>query len=159
MLIMKKERKYLMLPLVFFALMIILTGCSSSLPETKISKLAISFTPNPVTVDAVSAYEQYDYTWRFAMKITETGGVRITVTEIEYNYYNENGQSLGSAVENAQDIINSFGTNYISGNSFIEENKLQWATQKIKHYAMVKVVGIDNNGNSVEATKRIDFII
>ncbi len=156
---MKKEPKYILLSLLFFALMIILTGCSSSLPETKISKLSVSFTPNPVTVDAVSAYEQYDYTWRFAMKISETGGIGITITEIKYNYYNENDQSLGSAAENTQDIINSFGTNYISGNSFIEKNKFQWATQKIKHYAMIKVSGMDDNGNPVEATKRIDFII
>ncbi len=156
---MKKNLKYLLLSLVFFTLIVILTGCSNTLPETKISKLAITFTPNPVTIDAVSAYEQYDYTWRYAIKISETGGVGITITEIKYNFYHDNGQSIGSSIENAQNIIDSFGKNYISKNSFIERNKLQWANQKIKHYAMIKVSGIDDNGNSVEETKRIDFNI
>ena len=127
-------------------LMLILSGCSG-LPKT--AKLNISIDPNPVPCSSE------DGKWHFTMDISESNGVGVTVTSLSFTGFNQENELTGTQILDAEEFFDWFETDYVSAFSTIQ-TEIRYSGTSV--YSVARVAGIDDNGNPVEATVRIDYL-
>jgi hypothetical protein len=133
--------------ILLFALLFI--GCSG---VQKTADLDLSFDPNP------APYEFGTDSWPFTITVTEQNGVGVTLTELTFKTYNNNNQLLSTDVFDSNDIADSFGTNYLSAFSFLDNDLSRANNINGIKYAIISVDGVDDNNVPVTAEARIDFL-
>lgn len=143
---MMKEKKIWIVVFVVLTFIAILTGCTD-LP--KMAEISIVADPNPVP------YSTGDENWQYLMSISESNGVGVTVTSFTFTDYNQEDESVATAILDAEQFSGWFGTGYIPAFSTIQSESEHSGTAV---YTIVIVAGIDNNDNLVEATLRIDYL-
>ena len=143
---MNREKKILLALILAFTFMVILSGCSG-LPKT--AKLTISIDPNPVP------YSSEDGKWHYTMYISESNGTGITVTSLTFTGYTQEDELTGTTILDAEEFFEWFETDYVPAFSTIQNNINHSGTSV---YSIVRVAGIDDNDNPVEATIRIDYL-
>ena len=142
----KGERIWIALFLAL-TLMLILSGCSG-LPKT--AKLNISIDPNPVPYD--SENEQ----WLFNLMLTESNGVGVILISLRFDGYDQEEELFYTQIAYEEDIIDWFESNYLPAFSSLSSWMYHKSAEKI--YDILTVTGIDDNGNPIEATVRIDYL-
>ena len=143
---MNKEKRVWIALFLALTLMLILSGCAG-LP--KIAEISIVADPNP------ASYSSEDGKWHYTMTISESNGVGVTLTSVRFDGYNQTEQLYQSQFLYEEDIIDWFGSNYILAFSMLQPG-VQYSG--IAKYTIIKVEGIDDNDNPIEATVRIDYL-
>jgi len=146
---MNKEKRTWIVLFITLALIVILAGCSG-LP--KIAEISIIADPNPVS------YSSEDENWHYTMNISENNGVGVTVSNLIFNSYSQEDELEGTTFVDAEEFFEWFGTDYIPAFSTIYDGIRHTNNTPVSHYSIVSVAGIDDNGNPVEATVRIDYL-
>jgi hypothetical protein len=141
-----KKRIWISL-LLSFILIIVLSGCSG-LPKT--AKINISFVPNPVPYD--SENEQ----WPLNLILSESNGVGVTLISLRFDGYDQEEELFYTQILYEEDIIDWFESNYIPAFSSLSSWVYHKSAEKV--YDIFTVVGVDDNGNPIEATDRVDFL-
>ncbi len=144
---MDKEKRIWIALFLALSLMLILSGCSG-LPTT--AKLTISIDPNPVPCSSE------DGIWRYAMTISESNGVGVTLTSIRFDSYDQEEQLYYTQFLYEEDIIDWFGSNYIPAFSILQNSSI--GSSSSRKYAIITIEGIDDSSNPVEATRRVDYL-
>ena len=144
---MNKERRIWIALFLVLTLMLILSGCSG-LPKT--AKLTISINPNPVPCSSE------DGIWRYAMTISESNGVGVTLNSISFYSYDQEEQLCYTQFLYEEDIIDWFGSNYISAFSMLQNSSI--GSSNPRKYMIITIDGVDNNNNPIEETVRIDYL-
>ena len=144
---MKKQRRIWISLLLSFILIIVISGCSG-LP--KIAKINVSFVPNPVPYN--SATEE----WPFDVILSESNGVGVTLISLRFDSYDQAEELFYTQILYEEDITDWFESNYIPAFSAVAE-WIYHTSAEIK-YDILTVTGIDDNGNPIEATGRIDYL-
>jgi hypothetical protein len=144
---MNREKKILLALILAFTFMVILSGCSG-LPKT--AKLTISIDPNPVPCSSE------DGIWRYAMTISESNGVGITLTSVRFDSYDQEDQLYYSHFLYGQDIIDWFVSDYIPAFSMLQNGNI--GSSSTGKYAIITIEGVDDNNNLIEATVRVDYL-
>ena len=147
---MKKEKTFLTVLLIVFLSAVFFTGCVD-VPKT--AKMAISANPNPVPAET-SGEE-----WNYTMQITESNGVGVTLNELTFDNYHGEGEAGSTIIINTDMLYQWFGTDYIAGYNSIQSEMYHSSVLADNHYVIATVTGIDDNGNAVEATVRIDYVV
>ena len=143
---MNKEKRIWIALFLTLTLMVILSGCSG-LPKT--GKLNISIDPNPIP------YSSEDVTLYFAMSISESNGVGVSIISLTFADYDQEEQLIGTQVLDASEFFEWFGANYIPAFSMVRNDSI---TSGTFNYTTIIVAGVDDNNNPIEATGRIDFL-
>jgi hypothetical protein len=89
------------------------------------------------------------------MNISESNGVGVTVTSLTFTDYNQEDELIGTTILDAEEFFEWFETDYIPAFSTIQNGIVHSGTSV---YSIVRVAGIDDNDNPVEATIRIDYL-
>ncbi|MFH1939820.1 MAG: hypothetical protein ABIK21_06720 [bacterium] len=92
------------------------------------------------------------------MNISESNGVGVTVSNLIFNSYSQEDELEGTTFVDAEEFFEWFGTDYIPAFSTIYNAIWHTNDTPVSHYSIVSVAGIDDNGNPVEATVRIDYL-
>jgi len=142
---MNSQKKMWILLVLAVISMVILSGCGG----IKTAKLNISIDPNPVP------YSSEDGKWYFTMDISESNGVGVTVTSLTFTGFNQEDELTGTQILDAEEFYDWFETDYISAFSTVQ-TEISYSGTSV--YSIVRVAGIDDNGNPVEATVRIDYL-
>jgi hypothetical protein len=143
---MQKQKRIWIALFLALTLMLILSGCSG-LPKT--AKLNISIDPNPVPCSSE------DGKWHYTMTISESNGVGVTLTSIRFDSYDQAEELYYTQFLYEDEIIDWFESNYISAFSMIQNGIVSSSSRK---YAIITIGGVDDNGNLVEATGRVDHL-
>ena len=143
---MNKEKRIWIALFLALALMVILSGCSG-LP--KIAEISISFVPNPVP------YDSEDEQWSFNLIFSESNGVGVTLISLRFDGYDQEEELVFTQFLYEEDIIEWFETDYIPAFSTIQEGIWFSGTAV---YSILTVAGVDDNGNPIEATGRVDYL-
>ena len=141
---MKKQKRIWISLLLSIILIVVMSGCNG-LPKT--AKINITFDPNPVP---------YDEDWLYNVILTESNGVGVTLTSIKFDAYGQQEQFLGTIILDEEDIIEWFESSYLP--AFSALSCFFNHTEAERKYDIFTVTGIDDNGNPIEATGRVDFL-
>ena len=142
---MNKEKRIWIALFLALTLILILSGCSG-LP--KIAEISIVADPNP------ASYSSGDEKWHYTMTISESNGVGVTLSSIRLDSYDQAEQLFYTQFLYEDDIIDWFESNYIPAFSMLQNGITHSGIAK---YAIITVVGIDDNNNPIEATVRVDY--
>jgi len=146
-----KKSKIILAVLILSMMALIFSGCGGvSGPKT--AKLNISIEPNPVP------YSSEQGLWWYTMNISESNGVGVSITSLTFNYYYQEDQFIGTQVLVASEFFEWFETDYVPAFSAIQNGIDSPSKDTSEYHDIVIVAGIDDNGNSVEATVRIDYL-
>jgi len=143
---MMKEKKQWIVLFIVLTLIVILAGCSG-LP--KIAQLNISVDPNPVPCSSE------DGKWHYTMYINESNGVGVTVSSLTFTSYSQEDELIETQILDTVVFFDWFETDYVPAFSTIHNGIVH---SGISVYTFIKVTGIDDNNNPVEATIRIDYL-
>ena len=147
---MKKQKRIWIALFLALTLILILSGCNGNgLPKT--AKINITFDPNPVPYDT-----EYEEGWLYNVILTESNGVGVTLTSIKFDAYGQQEQFLGTIIWDEEDIIERFKSSYLP--AFSALSCWFYQSEAERKYDIYTVTGIDDNGNPIEATGRIDFL-
>jgi len=130
-----------------FILIVVLSGCSG-LP--KIAKINITIDPNPLP------YNSETEKWSFNVILIESNGVGVTLISLRFDSYDQEEELFYTQILYEEDIIDWFESNYISAFSSLSSWVYHKNAEKV--YDIFTVVGVDDNGNPIEVTVRIDFL-
>ena len=130
-----------------FILIVVLSGCSG-LP--KIAKINITIDPNPLP------YNSETEKWSFNVILIESNGVGVTLISLRFDSYDQEEELFYTQILYEEDIIDWFESNYISAFSSLSSWVYHKSAEKV--YDIFTVVGVDDNGNPIEVTVRIDFL-
>ena len=144
---MKKQKRIWISLLLSFILIIVLSGCSG-LPKT--AKLNISIVPNPVP------YNSETGEWLFNVILTESNGIGVTLISLRFDGYDQEEELFNTQILYEEDIIDWFDSNYLPAFSSLQA--IIYHTSTALKYDILTVVGVDDNGNPIEATERIDYL-
>lgn len=144
---MKKQKRIWISLLLSFILIIVLSGCSG-LPKT--AKLNISIVPNPVP------YNSETGEWLFNVILTESNGIGVTLISLRFDGYDQEEELFNTQILYEEDIIDWFDSSYLPAFSSIQA--IIYHTSTALEYDILTVVGVDDNGNPIEATERIDYL-
>ena len=144
---MKKQKRIWISLLLSFILIIVLSGCSG-LPKT--AKLNISIVPNPVP------YNSETGEWLFNVILTESNGIGVTLISLRFDAYDQEEELFNTQILYEEDIIDWFDSNYLPAFSSLQA--IIYHTSTALKYDILTVVGVDDNGNPIEATERIDYL-
>ena len=146
---MKKQKRIWISLLLSIILISVLSGCSGVIgPKT--AKINISIDPNPVP------YDTEDEDWSFNVILSESNGVGITLSSIRFDSYDQEEELFYTQILYEEDITDWFESNYIPAFSAVAD-WIYHTSAEIK-YDILTVTGIDDNGNPIEATGRIDYL-
>jgi len=146
-----KKSKIILAVLILSMMALIFSGCGGvSGPKT--AKLNISIEPNPVPYDSEQGL------WWYTMNISESNGVGVSITSLTFNYYDQEDQLIHTQVLVASEFFEWFKTDYVPAFSAIQNGIDRTSENASEYHDIVIVAGIDDNGNSVEATVRIDYL-
>ena len=113
----------------------------------------VSFDPNPVP----AGFERNYGFWIYNITLTETGGAGVTFKNLVIQYYSSDGTLGRSTVYDTQKWFTSWLPNaYLPANGKVTTGA-GLPVQTLK-YGIFTYSGIDDNGNEIEATGRVDFI-
>jgi len=143
---MMKEKRIWIVLFIALILIAISAGCAG-LP--KIAEISIVADPNPVPCSGE------DGKWHYTMYISESNGVGVTVNSLSFTSYNQEDELIETQIVDAEEFFEWFETDYIPAFSTIQNGIVH---SGISVYAFVRVAGIDDNDNPVEATIRIDYL-
>jgi len=143
------KKKIWILLLLSLSLIIFLTGCAGVV-EPIIAKINMTIDPNPVP------YNSETGRWLFNVILTESNGVGVTLTSIKFDAYGQQEQFLGTIIFDEEDIIEWFESSYLP--AFSALSRWFYHTEAERKYDIFTVTGIDDNGNPIEATGRVDFL-
>ena len=146
---MVKEKRIWIVLFITLTLIVILAGCTGM---PKIAEISIIADPNPVPCSSE------DGKWHYTMDISESNGVGVTVTSLTFSYYNQEDELTGTTILDAEEFFDWFETDYVPAFSTILNGIVHSFGTPVLHYSIVRVAGIDDNDNSVQATVRIDFL-
>jgi hypothetical protein len=144
---MKKQKRIWISLFLSFILIIVLSGCSG-LPKT--AKLNISIVPNPVP------YNSETGEWLFNVILTESNGIGVTLISLRFDAYDQEEELFNTQILYEEDIIDWFDSNYLPAFSSLQA--IIYHTSTALKYDILTVVGVDDNGNPIEATERIDYL-
>jgi len=144
---MKKQKRIWISLLLSIILIVVMSGCSG-LPKT--AKVDITIVPNPVP------YNSETGKWSFNVIFSESNGVGVTLTSIIFDAYDQQEQFLGTQILDEEDIIEWFESNYLP--AFSALSSWIYHTSAEKKYEILTVAGVDDNGNPIEATGRVDYL-
>ena len=143
---MNKEKRIWIALFLVLTLMLILSGCTG-LP--KVAQLSMVADPNPVP------YTTEDGKWHYMMYISESNGVGVTVSSLTFTRFNQENELTGTTILDATEFYDWFETDYIPAFSTIQNGIVR---KSFVAYSIVRVAGIDDKANPVEATVRIDYL-
>ena len=133
--------------IVVLLILISLSGCTG----VKTANLEISFDPNPVYCENDHLY------WRVI--ISETNGVGVNLKTIVQDAYIGDDYIGNWYTNNEAWIEEQLGTSYLSAFSSMDFNAGMGTCEGNTGIAIkCKVTGIDDNGNPIEATGRVDLL-
>ena len=89
------------------------------------------------------------------MTISESNGVGVTVISLTFTSYNQEDEITQIQITYAEEFFEWFETDFIPAFSTITNPIVHSGTCE---YSIVRVAGIDDNDNPVEATIRIDYL-
>jgi len=93
--------------------------------------------------------------WLFNVIFSESNGVGVTLTSIRFDAHDQEEQLVNTKILDEEEIIDWFESNYIPAFSVLSS----WIYYTWAHkYDILTVAGVDDNGNLIEATGRIDFL-
>jgi len=144
---MKKQKRIWISLFLSFILIIVLSGCSG-LPKT--AKLNISIVPNPVP------YNSETGEWLFNVILTESNGIGVTLISLRFDAYDQEEELFNTQILYEEDIIDWFDSNYLPAFSSLQA--IIYHTSTALKYDILTVVGVDDNGNPIETTERIDYL-
>ncbi len=122
-------------------------GCTGTeVPKT--AQLSISADPNPVPCGN-------DGKWYYELVIKENNGIGVTINVLIFRTYDDSGKLLDEH-DSSDDIKDFFKTDYVSAFSNIKAGVIHSASYL--SYDIVLVGGIDDNGNTVDASCKIDHL-
>jgi len=139
---MKAKRTWIVLFIIALTLIVILAGCSG---VPKIAQLGIVADPDPVPCSSE------DGKWYYMMNISESNGVGVTIASLTFTNYNQENELADTTILDAEEFFEWFETDYIPAFSTIQ-NGIEHSGTSV--YSIVRVAGIDDNDNPVEATIR-----
>jgi hypothetical protein len=131
-----------------FILIIVLSGYSG-IAGPKMSKINISFDPNPVT------YPVEGESWLWETILTEYNGVGVTLTSLTFILYNQD-QKVFTDIWDETWVEELFDSNYLPAFSSLQGGlglNVQEATHQI-----ITITGVDDNNNQIEAIGRLDLL-
>ena len=133
--------------IVVLLILISLSGCTG----VKTANLEISFDPNPVYC------ENNELHWRVI--ISETNGVGVNLKTIVNDVYIGDDYISHWHTSNEAEIEEWFGTSYLAAFSSMDFNAGMDPCEGNTGISIkCKVTGIDDNGNPIEATNRVDLL-
>jgi hypothetical protein len=144
---MKKQKRIWISLLLSIILIVVLSGCNG-LPKT--AKINITFNPNPVPYDTEDEY------WLCNVILTESNGVGVTLISLKFDAYGQQEQFLATIIYDEEDIIERFGSDYLP--AFSALSFWFYQSEAFRKYDIYTVTGIDDNGNPIEATGRVDYL-
>ena len=156
---MNKEKRIWIALFLVLTLMLILSGCSG-LPKT--AKINITIDPNPVP------YSSEDDYWPFDIILDESNGVGVTLNSVRWDEYGQEEQLIYTNIwyeTDEEEITLRFGSNYLPAFSSLQ-NQDEFgnfgyyivAGDEVAKYIALTIEGIDDDGNPIEATGRVDFL-
>jgi len=121
--------------------------------ETAKAKLEISFFPNPVIC------KDGDFLWKVVL--TEVNGVGVELDRLDYIYYDNNLGCIDKETFYDSDIMYLFNLNNPYLPPYFRRNSgfgfpCRQSTINVD-YAIFTIAGIDENGNEIEASGRVDI--
>lgn len=123
-------------------------GCTEvEVPKT--AQLSISADPNPIPCGN-------DGKWYYDLIIKENNGIGVTINVLIFKSYDASG-TLFDEQDSRDDIKKFFKTDYVSAFSNIKADMYTTSTN-ILNYDIVLVGGIDDKGNKVDASCKIDYL-
>lgn len=144
---MLRRKNICILTIVVLLILISLSGCTG----VKTANLEISFDPNPVYC------ENNELHWRVI--ISETSGVGVNLKTIVQDVYIGDDYIGNWHTNNEAWIEEELGTSYLSAFSSMDFNAGMGTCEGNTGIAIkCKVTGIDDNGNPIEATGRVDLL-
>jgi len=144
---MKKQKRVWISLLLSIILIVVLSGCSG-LPKT--AKINISISPNPVP------YNSETGEWLFNVIFSESNGVGVTLTSIRFDAYDQAEELVNTQILDEEEITDWFESNYLPAFSALSSWIFHTSTTII--YDILTVAGVDDNGNPIEATERVDYL-
>ena len=123
-----------------------MSGCSG-LPKT--AKINITIDPNPVP------YNSETGKWSFNVIFSESNGVGVTLISLRFDSYDQAEELVYTTILDEEEIIDWFESNYLP--AFSALSSWIYHTWEYK-YVIITVAGVDDNGNPIEATGRVDFL-
>jgi len=144
---MLRRKNICILIIVVLLILIGLSGCTG----VKTANLEINFDPNPVYC------ENNELLWRVI--ISETNGVGVNLKTIVQDVYIGDDYIANWHTNNEAWIEEVWGTSYLSAFSSMDFNAGMGPCEGNTGIAIkCKVTGIDDNGNPIEATGRVDLL-
>ena len=145
---MEKKNKFWIWLIVAVVSLAMLSGCVG-LIET--AEVVLTFEPNPVPYD--SQFEG----WKFSLVFTETGGVGATFNQLRFDSFNQGDLLIHTTMWYEEDYPSWWGSNYLGAYSSFGKGTF-WHRNPEMKYKIITVSGIDDLGNFIEATGRVDFL-
>jgi len=144
---MLRRKNICILIIVLLLILISLSGCTG----VKTANLEISFDPNPVYCENNGLH------WRVI--ISETSGVGVNLKTIVQDVYVGDDYIGNFYTSNEAWIEEELGTSYLSAFSSMGFNAGMSPCEGNTGITIkCKVTGIDDNGNPIEATGRVDLL-
>ena len=144
---MLRRKNICILIIVVLVILISLSGCTG----VKTANIEISFDPNPVYC------ENNELHWRVI--ISETSGVGVNLKTIVQDVFIGDDYIGNFYTSNEAWIEDELGTSYLSAFSSIDFNAGMGTCEGNTGITIkCKVTGIDDNGNPIEATGRVDLL-
>jgi hypothetical protein len=144
---MLRRKNIYILIIAVLLILISLSGCTG----VKTANLEISFDPNPVYC------ENNELHWRVI--ISETSGVGVNLKTIVQDVYVGDDYIGNFHTSNEAEIEEWWGTSYLSAFSSMDFNAGMGTCEGNTGITIkCKVTGIDDNGNPIEATGRVDLL-
>jgi len=116
--------------------------------------MVVTFDPNPVSYGEEG--------WFFEVILTETNGVKVTLNSLKITEYDKDGGKIGETTNWGIDkIITKFGSNILEAFGTLKGSfGYLWeeGEGELAKYVEIALEGIDEKGNSVEASEQVEII-
>ncbi|MBA7587789.1 hypothetical protein ES708_29830 [subsurface metagenome] len=145
---MEKKKKFLIWLIVAVVSLAMLSGCTGLI---EMAIVEITFEPNPVPYD--SEFEG----WRFSLIFTETGGVGVTLSQVRLDSFDQEDRLIYTTIWYEEDFPPWWGSDYLGAYSEFDMGEF-WQRDPMMSHTIITVNGIDDLGNFIEATGRVDFL-
>jgi len=143
---MNRENKILVPLILVVILMVVLSGCGG----VKTAKINMTIDPNPVP------YSVENERWGFTLILSESKGIGVTLTSLKIESYNQEDELIATTIWDEEVLNEYWETNYIAAFYSLQ---MGLAHKSVNFaYAIITVEGVDDNGNPIEATVRVDYL-
>lgn len=101
-------------------------------------------------------YSSKSGVWKYNVILSEGNGIGVTLTDLRFDYYNQQGQLFSTQNLDEEEITDCFDSNYLPAFSTLKDSI--YLTRSEFKYTILTVKGVDNNYYTIKATGRVNYL-